>query len=59
MGEQVARIVGVLALPVTNQALADLALQADQERRAALQLGDKKRAEELLAERDALLDLIN
>lgn len=47
MTEQVARLVAALALPVTNQSLADLALQADQERRAALRRGDEKRAAEL------------
>lgn len=42
----IARIIKALALPVTSQAIADLALQADQDRRAALRRGDMAQAEE-------------
>jgi hypothetical protein len=57
MPEQLARIIATLALPMTSQALADLALQADQERRRALKAGNTARAAELETERDSLTDI--
>jgi hypothetical protein len=54
----IARIVHTLALPITNQALADLALQADQERRQAERCGDHGRASELSDEIEALVELM-
>jgi hypothetical protein len=56
--QQIARLVAGLSLPVTNQALADLALQADQERRAAERRGDHELAAELEAEVEALAELL-
>jgi hypothetical protein len=56
---EIARIIHTLALPVTNQALADLALQADQDRRQAERCGDHYRAEELDAEIQALAELLS
>ena len=58
MPEHVARLVRSLALPMTSQSLADLALQADRDRRAALKRGDTKRALELEAEISALAELM-
>lgn len=58
MSEAIARIVRQLALPVTNQHLADLALKADQDRRLALRLGNLARAAELDDESVALLELM-
>jgi len=57
MPEQLARIISTLVLPMTPQALADLVLQADQERRRALRAGDIARAKELEAERDSLAEI--
>lgn len=56
-GEQMARVIRECQLPMTPQALADLALKADQDRRAALRSGNVKRAQELERERDNLLAL--
>lgn len=55
----VARLVRTLALPVTNQALADLALQADRDRRQAERAGDHEHAAELAAEIEALAELLS
>jgi len=55
---ELARIIHTLHLPVTNQALADLALQADQERRQAERCGDHGRAAELSDEVEALVELM-
>lgn len=44
---------------LTNQQLADLALQADRDRRRAEHLGNLDTAHEYAQERDALLSLIN
>ena len=54
--DQLARIVRDAKLPVTPQLQADLALQLDQERRAALKHGDTKRAKELEKVLTALLE---
>lgn len=56
---EAARLIRELKLPVTSQSLADLALQADQERRAALKRGDLARAAELDKEVVALSALLN
>lgn len=56
--ERIATLIRTLALPVTNQSLADLALQADQERRAAAKRGDRKRAAEHDKESRALASLL-
>lgn len=56
--EQLARLVKTLALPVTNQSLADLALNKLQESRDAARHGDVKLAAELEREAMALADLL-
>lgn len=55
---ELARIARTLALPLTSQAIADLALKADQDRRAALKRGDVTEAAELDAEVEALTRLL-
>lgn len=58
MPEAIAKIIALGKIPMTPQMIADLALKADQDRRAAQRAGDYDRAQELLEERDALLDLV-
>lgn len=55
---ELARIARTLTLPLTSQAIADLALKADQDRRAALKRGDVTEAAELDAEVEALTRLL-
>lgn len=58
MAEQLARVIRQCALPMTSQALADLALKADQDRRAALRAGKHDEARVLSDEVAALADLL-
>lgn len=58
MPEAIARIAALGPVRLTNQALADLALQADRERREAAKRGDRQRAQELLEEVEALCALM-
>lgn len=58
MPEAIAKIVALGMVKMTPQMIADLALKADQDRRAMERAGNSVRAQELLEERDALLELM-
>lgn len=58
MPEVIAEIVARGRANLTPQMIADLALKADQDRRAMERAGNTARAQELLEERDALLALM-
>lgn len=56
MPKELARVALASAGKMTPQHLADLALVADRERRAAIRAGDLRRAVEAKRERDSLLE---